>query len=365
MEQGNLRLLIAVEESAYGEALAQGILRHWKEFSITVTTEELPLSAERMAYDAVAATERRIEQLEACDPKVQRFLLGKQECSDRSSDFHCVDPFCGCRELGAFLLRKCGRTVAKPKNKWRSLVQTVGICSAAGGCGTTALAVAAAQQLARRVPVLYLDLQCWPDGESRFSGADNGRFLEEYLYQLFRGEPVLPQEVLRKDISGVFWFHIEGERNPLPRLETEDWKGFLEAVSLFGQPASGRLQQQAVIVMDFPLTDAEQTRGLLQFCDALVLADDGPRGFAKNQRCLEFFKEDIKKPVLRVTNRAERDMLSEGLHHLVIEEDRESFGHARGDCAADRSQKFGTGVRELAEWILQQRYNGADEAHDL
>jgi len=252
-------------------------------------------------------------------------------------------------------------------------LQIVGFVSAAGGCGTSVLAAAAAQALAvqNAEPVFYLDLQIWPTGSASFRGPENGRSAEEFLYRLLHSretDPTIGETYYRKDPHGVWYFCHAAPQNQLRELEERDWEMVLAELLRFGTAGAERSNEEQcrVLILDFPLDGTPLQDRFLQICSSLVLVDDGRHGSRKNRRWLQLQQEkgNALPSVLLVSNGVKAENQPEALQHIVIEGDEESFRTEGEDLFIDLTKEFGTGVKDIAEWIQQQRYSTDHQGTD-
>lgn len=145
-----------------------------------------------------------------------------------------------------------------------------GFFSVAGGCGSTAAAVAFALYLARKgKKVLYLNLETFGNADLFFNGEGQGSF-EDVIYAVKsrKGNLYLKMESsVKRDESGVYFFSKTSTALDMNELKAEEIRRILTELQTFCD--------YEYIVLDLDFSIGEEKLSVLAECSQIVMVSDG------------------------------------------------------------------------------------------
>ena len=230
----------------------------------------------------------------------------------------------------------------------------LGFGSAAGGVGTTsiALAVGRALSLYHKKKVLYLSLEHVASTQTYFRQDGGTTGLSEYLYYFLSNQKEKINRIhsafFLTDSFGLSTFRPAKSIHEPSSLTEEEITQFL--IHLAATTGSDYL------IIDFPLDVDSKAFILLAMCTNWFLVQDGsPRSAYKNDRFLmSLSKEDrqeVEERMRRITNRwtAGQGIWSDGFDNFYIECDEDSFVEQGNYTEIRMDRSFGIGVMNLAK----------------
>jgi hypothetical protein len=220
-----IKICLALNEMEYGEALALGLLRINRFFSIVdptkenydiLVTDDISLAADRMVYLTVEQGEEIIDE----DRKL--FILYKYQHVGRISKMlRLAHSLYSDTEM---LSDECERT------------NIISVCASAGGAGCTSVAFGLCLELTRfhKKKVLYLNLEEF-ESTTKFIPDDcNGeQNISRYLYRLRYGKmDKTPSAAgyLTQEQFGISSFRSARGRNPLRELNETEFVKFINNI---------------------------------------------------------------------------------------------------------------------------------------
>jgi|GEM_PF-1889381 hypothetical protein len=380
-------ILLAEKDLNYGRALSRAIADLHKDFEITlididlllkdVFSEENPI----VRYDLVLAG-GNTDDLEAVLLEIVRKYgtdwkrnialltefpaedLIKQAEKDEDSFWYIykyVNVNQTLSDLSYLLSIVTGK---KSLLKKSSALTVIGVYSAGGGTGRTAVALGISREMSRYrdKKVLYLNFEDIPDTELYFKNHPGVRTVGDYLYYLLdKKQEVIcgrPESFTLKDEFGVETFCPVKGRNDLCVLSKEELVSFFKVVS--------DCSRYDFIVLDLKGDLAEQTLSLMSLCSRiLIIRSDDPASEIKNKKFLNYINhvEDFQYDDLFISvwNKASSNTITCGermeewpanREMLRIEHDIDSFHNISGCLNIDITNVFGIGIKQITDEIL-------------
>ena len=326
-----IRVTIAVKETAYGNLLAQAMAETERMLDITVTCRE------NLVYDEkesgrILITDFEPEQLQKIVvwPSAQILRLENKLLS--VSEILCLT----C-EMAYSTEEKKEKIYSEDSLR----TKVFGFYSPWGGSGTTSITIAAGRLLCGMTgeKVLYLNLtakdqyRVYMEEGTAFSGGK-----KELIYRLKEGASFYPSRFMIRDSWGLYFLKPEAKGNTLLELDEKTWPEILR-----------RLIKEADINLILLDLGSDAKESMFDLCENFfcVVNKQECRSKLKREKAGNADNEMI------VENRSFENKRCENL--VQIEEDTESFVAEGEKIKLSLNKSFAAGVRYLAEKIEETR----------
>lgn len=314
-------------------------------------------TGDRVATTILLADEKDKEKLNEYSKQFKHTLWLVDDPLREDRENHCYYKHCGRNSLTAAIHSLTAWFPGEQKGGTPVYGRRIGVAAAAGGVGTTVVALALARSLAMGdgAPVQYVSFEPQPvtdlyfpvqDGENN-NGRRTGNDLLYYMARNAdpaRAAPFFPDCLLR-DAWGVTTLR--------PGYGGSEWASLTTSLGEAALAAAAGLAGAERTVADFSLTRSETSRWLYATCDPLIVVHDGSGpARQKNLRGLEFLEAEISRVpgarLLTVQNKWRPSEQPSGMENeLCIEWDTGSFQRKGAGIQINLERGFGIGVERI------------------
>jgi len=358
----NISLLIITDEKEYGKALATGIINvcrnfmikvmNWKEFFDESQYEKYDL----ILWDGTEASEAygdKILLLSSDPANIVRNFQERKFCLYKYSNARVI--VSTLLDIYSFLTGKCA------VNLQHRDVQLLAFTSAAGGAGTTTLAMAVGQELIRfrGKKVLYLSFEEMESTGEYMECPPGIKGVGVYLYHLFKknkGKPFIESYIVH-DGFGIESFAPTRGRNPLRNLSCDELNLFLSSLV-----ESGRYD---AILMDLGNNICDMDLLCMDIASKICFVSTGRISSIRETQYLQYLMcscgEKIIDKVIKVGNMGGADAANhtDGDENDVIEA---NIFVSKNDTIMQNDKikrillenSFGENVRRLTEKLMER-----------
>ncbi len=344
---GSVQIKISIKDYEYAVALAKALSCHYSEFHLKIRNAEENADD----WDILLVDGDKKEKCKKMreDPNV----LGLCNYWPKKTKEGFIYRYSGVVEISSRILIAYGEKSGKCL-KDRPSGKIFGFTGAAGGVGKTVITIAVARELALSYNsnILYISLE-EAESTSMYFPNDMGKVnLSDYLYYIFtnkEGSIDLRAFVL-SDSYGVDGFRPCWSLNELRELSPDEISVFFNTI----------INKYEYVLVDFGGHPWEATRLLCSLCTKIILIDDsGPLSLLRNQSLLRFCDSGkgnaFTDKIIAVHNKwTEESHVKDKKNEFFIEKDEESFQIKGNMIEIDIHNRFGMGVKKLAEEIYKK-----------